>query len=366
MNSTTLERRSFLRAAGAAFLASLVPAMQARAETSDLLFAAAFGRRSSESFGVALLDEGGKVLQAIDLPDRGHDITFDPVSGRAVVFARQPGTFAVVFDPAGKVPQHMIASVPGRHFYGHGVFSPDGRLLYATENDFDAARGMIGIYDATDGFKRKAEFPTGGVGPHEVLLAGDGRTLVVANGGIETHPDFGRAELNLSTMKPSLSFLDRETGDLLENHELPPALHQLSIRHMAFDEQGRIWFGCQHRGPATEKPPLVGHVRRGEDLSLLAMPDQTLWSLRNYVGSVSANPDAGTVAVSSPQGNAFLVIEAASGKVLKNTAMTEVCGLAADGTGYLATTGLGVFTPPGGAEIQAPDTVWDNHILRLG
>jgi hypothetical protein len=26
--------------------------------------------------------------------------------------------------------------------------------------------------------------------------------------------------------------VDRETGDLIEKHELPPELHQLSIRHV--------------------------------------------------------------------------------------------------------------------------------------
>ena len=40
-----------------------------------------------------------------------------------------------------------IPSIEGRHFFGHGVFSPDGKLLYATENDFEAARGVIGVYD---------------------------------------------------------------------------------------------------------------------------------------------------------------------------------------------------------------------------
>lgn len=360
-----LDRRSFLRAAGGAFLLSLAQPARAEAETADALFATAFGRRAG-GFGVAVMSEAGAVLKAIDLPERGHDIVFDPVSRRSVVFARQPGTFAVVFDHAGRSEPQTIASAPGRHFFGHGAFSPDGRLLYATENDFDAARGTIGIYDAGGGFKRLGEFASGGVGPHEVLLSADGRTLAVANGGIETHPDYGRAELNLSTMKPSLAFIDRITGDVLETHELPSALHQLSIRHMDFDAAGTLWFGCQHRGPATEKPPLVGRARRGEGLSLLAMPEEPLFALRNYVGSVAANAAAGVVAVSSPQGNAFLVIEAATGKVVRSTTLTEVCGLAPDGAGFLATTGMGAVVRPDGTQDAEPDYVWDNHILRLG
>lgn len=364
MTPLQLERRSFLRAAGGAFLAALAPAARARAESEAMLFAAAFGRRSG-GYGVAVMAEDGRLIKAVDLPERGHDVVFDPVSRRSVVFARQPGTFAVVFDHEGKREPLTIASAEGRHFFGHGAFSPDGRLLYATENDFDAARGMIGVYETT-GFRRIGEFPTGGVGPHEVLPCPDGRTLAVANGGIETHPDFGRAELNLTTMKPSLAFLDRETGDLLEMHELSPKLHQLSIRHMDFAADATLWFGCQHRGPATEKPPLVGRAARGRDLELLEMPDTALFALRNYVGSVAANPRSGTVAVSSPQGNAFLEIEAASGKVLRNTTLTEVCGLAPDAAGFLATTGLGAVVRPGGGTARAEDIAWDNHILKLG
>ena len=172
------------------------------------MFATAYQTRDGR-YGVAILTEEGKLVHALDLPDRGHDITFDPVSRRSVVFARQPGTFAVVFDHAGEAEPVTIASVEGRHFYGHGVFSPDGALLYATENDFDNAAGMIGVYDATDGFRRIGEFATHGVGPHELLLCPDGKTLAIANGGIETHPDFGRAKLNIATMQPSLVFIDR-------------------------------------------------------------------------------------------------------------------------------------------------------------
>jgi hypothetical protein len=271
----------------------------------------------------------------------------------------------MVFDPAGKTEPLTINSVEGRHFYGHGAFSPDGGLLYATENDFDNAAGMIGIYDARDGFRRIGEFPTHGVGPHELILLGDGRTLAIANGGIETHPDFGRAKLNLPTMKPSFVFVDRLTGDLLEKHELPPDLHQLSIRHMDIDGNGTVWFGCQHEGPASELPLLVGKVERGKAFNLVDMPEKILGGFRNYIGSVAANRDTGMVAVSSPQGNAYAVLEASTGKVLSATSLTEVCGLAPDRGGFIVSTGTGEIVAPGSAPIHEPDYVWDNHMLRI-
>ncbi|TPM92849.1 DUF1513 domain-containing protein [Mesorhizobium sp. B2-1-3A] len=364
MKTPLIDRRDFLRAAGIGFAAAMAPSAWARTLAADAVFATAFVKRDG-SFGAAVLSEAGKVLHAIDLPDRGHDVTFDPVSKRSVVFARQPGTFAVVFDHTGRDAPLTIASITGRHFFGHGVFSPDGALLYATENDFDNAAGVVGIYDARAKFSRIGEFPTYGMGPHELLLLGDGRTIAVANGGIETHPDYGRAELNIATMKPSYVLIDRVTGDLIEKHELAASLHQLSIRHMDTDQAGTVWFGCQYRGPGTDRPLLVGRAARGKDLQLLDMSPDVLSGFRNYIGSVAANPLAGTVAVSSPEGNSLAVVDVVSGRVVSTSALVEVCGLAPDGAGFMATTGAGEIIEGSGATRSEPDYVWDNHMLRI-
>lgn len=364
MGRALVDRRDFLRAAGLSFVASLTPFAQARAQGADAVFATAYQRRDGV-FGAAILTDTGTILKTIDLPDRGHDVTFDPVFRRSVVFARQPGTFMVVFDHAGDTPPVTIASAPGRHFFGHGVFSRGGRLLYATENDFDNAAGMVGIYDATDGFRRVGEFPTHGVGPHEVLLMPDGRTLAVCNGGIETHPDFGAAKLNIATMEPSFVLIDRLTGDLVEKHVLPPEWHKLSIRHMDLDDDGAVWFGCQHEGPATERPALVGRALPGEALAMLEMPADVLSGFRNYIGSVAANRQAGTVAVSSPQGNQWAVFDAATGKVLRTERLVEVCGLAPARSDFVVSTGGGLFRAPDGTVHEHAGHVWDNHVLRI-
>lgn len=365
MRTPLFDRRHFLKAAGASFLAGLAPPRQARASSTDALFATAYQARSG-AYGVAILTEDGRLVKTLALPDRGHDVTFDPVSRRSVVFARQPGTFATIFDHARDVAPITIASVEGRHFYGHGVFSPDGGLLYATENDFDNAAGMIGVYDATDGFKRTAEFPTFGVGPHELLLCPDGVTLAIANGGIETHPDFGRAKLNIATMKPSLVFVDRRSGELLERHEPAADLHQLSIRHMDFDRSGALWFGCQFEGPSSTTPTLIGRAERGHRFDLIDLPQPVLSGLRNYVGSVAANPDAGMVAFASPQGNSLVAIDTTTYEVTVTESLTEVCGIAPDGAGFLASTGTGDLVRPSHERRSEPDYVWDNHLLRLG
>jgi hypothetical protein len=365
MRTPLIDRRDFLKAAGAGFASALAPSAWAATLDTDAVFATAFVRRDG-SYGAGILSEAGKLLYSVALPDRGHDVTFDPVTRRSVVFPRKPGTIAVVFDHTGRTEPLTVASVAGRHFYGHGVFSHDGALLYATENDFENAAGTIGIYDAREKFRRIGEFPTHGVGPHELMLLGDGRTLAIANGGIETHPDFGKAKLNLATMQPSYVLIDRLSGDLIEKHLLPQKLHQLSIRHMDADRTGTIWFSCQYEGATMDRPPLVGRAARGKDLELLEMPEKALNGLHNYIGAMAANREAGTMAVSSPAGNSYVVFDTATAKVISATDLTEVCGIAPDRAGFIATSGAGMIVAAGRDAVSEPDYVWDNHMLRIG
>lgn len=361
------ERRAFLKAAGAGFVSGLLPRQALALERSELVFASSV-QKANGGYGAVLLGERGELIASIDLPDRGHDITISPQAGRGVVFARQPGTFALVFDPAGREAPVTLASVPGRHFFGHGVFSPDGRLLYATESDFEAARGVVGIYDAGDGYRRIGEFPTYGTGPHEMLLMPDEVTLVVANGGIETHPDFGRAELNIETMDPSVVFIDRRDGRLVGQLRLDAGLNQLSIRHMAIDGRGRVWFGCQYKGAPDDTPQLVGYATLNGDICLVELPPETLADLRNYVGSVAASADGHTVAVSSPEGDLLVAIDVEGKRPVLVETLRNGCGLAADGRGFVATSGEGVMIGIAGAsrDRKSFDFLFDNHVLRVG
>ena len=361
------QRRAFLQAAGAGFAASLLPRQALALQRTDLVFASAVQTRSG-GYGAVLLGEAGELIASIALRERGHDVTISQAAGRGVVFARQPGTFAVVFDPAGQVAPVTLTSVPGRHFFGHGVFSPDGRLLYATENDYDAAQGVVGIFDTTDDYRRIGEFPTHGTGPHEMLLMPDGVTLVVANGGIETHPDYGRAELNLDSMDPSVVFIDRRDGKLVGQLRLEAGLHQLSIRHMAIDARGRVWFGCQFKGAPSHSPQLVGYASMDGVIELIALPAETLVDLRNYVGSVAASADGKTIAVSSPEGNLLVTIDVEARRPRLVETLRSGCGLAADGAGFVASSGLGALIGLDGAAREARDFdfQFDNHLLRVG
>lgn len=371
-----MSRRTFLSGALAAGALPLLPAPAFASAGASSLYAAS--RREADGTFAAVLFTAEGDRARLTLPARGHDLTFRPGTGDCVVFARRPGTFAGVFsrDDATRPPLWFEASA-GRHFDGHGVFSSDGRLLYSTENDFtgDASRGVVGVRDASAGYRPIGEFASAGMDPHDMALLSDGRTLVVANGGIELDPETGRIPLNLATMEPSLVYIDTATGDVLERHVLDKALHKLSIRHLAVAAGDLVAFGCQYEGAAEDYPPLVGFHRRGEQPVLMAPPTQIHRGLKNYIGSVAADASGTLIAASAPKGGRITFWDAQNRRFLGEERLIDGCGIAdAPAAGeFVLTSGEGCViehnprsrASHADASLDWSGVSWDNHVIRL-
>ena len=364
-----IDRRRLLQSfAAAGALAALPPLVGAASHGPRWLAA----RRRAGRHEAALIDAEGRDLRVIELPDRGHSFALAADGSRAVVFGRQPGFFALGFALDCEAAPLPLPLPAGRHYFGHGAFSVDGRRVFAAENDYDAGRGVIGVYACSiDGWRRESEFASGGIGPHELVLMPDGRTLCVANGGLLTHPDYGKLALNLDVMQPSLVYLDSRDGRLLERIELAPELHQLSIRHLAIDADGAVWFGCQYSGPRSERPPLVGRHRGGQPAELFIAGEEIQRALHNYVGSVAVDASGRTLATTSPVGNRVVWWDTRDGRCLGSTELADGCGVAPDADGgFLISDGLGRLHRAAAhrerVEIEAlPDCAWDNHLRRV-
>ena len=326
------------------------------------LAAARDGAGAYRLFG---LSERGAAVFSLPLPARGHAAAAHPKRPEAVAFARRPGTFALVLDCAGARVSAELTAPPGRHFYGHGAFSADGTRLYTTENAIEAASGVIGIWDAGRGYARLGELDSGGTGPHEILRLPGAETLVVANGGIETHPDTGRTKLNLPTMRPNLTYLAPD-GRVLETVELPPELRLNSIRHLAARPDGLVAAAMQWQGETAEAPPLLLLHRRGDPPRLATAAFAAQLAMQGYAGSVAFSGDGRRVAITSPRGGQAHLFDAETGAFVAAHAAPDICGLAAGASGLLATTGTGRVLPlhGPGEPVQHP-VAWDNHLVAL-
>ncbi len=330
------------------------------------------------SYSAAIFGRDGRDVSVVDLPARGHGFAVCKQTGRCVAFGRRPGAVAVAFSPVDRHPPVIFEAPEDRHFYGHGIFSPDGRLLYATENDFEGAQGVIGIYDATAAFRRIGEFSSHGVGPHDLALL-DGRTLVIANGGLREHPDIGRGRrvLNLDTIETSLAYVDVATGDLLERHVIAPC-GALSLRHMGVGRDGTVILGAQvvdgAPGAAVSRAgaDLIYRHRRQSLLAAIQLGGESEGALAGYVSSVAVDGAGEVAALTSSKGGVVLTVDILSGRVLGRTGLADVSGIAAGvRTGsFLATSGTGAIAGEMTVGTVAGEIVhsrwqWDNHAVRV-
>ena len=289
-----------------------------------------------------------------------------PFLAEAVAFARRPGTFALVVECVTGRATAKLTAPQGRHFYGHGAFSDDGRLLFTTENDYDMARGRIGIWDADDAYRRIGEISSNGVGPHDLEVVPGRELLVVANGGIETHPDSGRAKLNLPFMRPNLSFVDFD-GEVSDMIEPDPSRHLNSIRHLSVRSDGLVAFGCQWQGLPSEAPASLGLYRKGSGKPVMLDSTSDPRRLEGYAGSVAFSSDGKHVALTSPRGNVAQAFACDSGLEHATVESPDICGVASNGSGFLFTTGEGkaISWPPAGTGAVRSNLAWDNHLIAL-
>ena len=346
-----------MRGFGAALAGVGLPDAVLAEKAGHPLFATAL--MQGEDYAMAIVDRDGAILRRIALPSRGHGVTSDNAGHHLVVFARRPGTFALAVDRMGRGEPIVFHCPTDRHFYGHGVFLDNDRLLAATENDYENGRGVLGLYDATDSFRRIGEWSTHGIGPHDLALSPDGKSLIVANGGMDTHPDYGREILNSASMEPSVVFLDPDDGSLKEKHGLPGDWSRLSTRHMDIATNGTVFVGCQWQGAVEDCPPLLLSFRAGEDRRDYDL-DGLSRRLSGYVGSVCVNRLSNEVAITSPRGDLAIVLDAASGRVIGTEEGIDLCGVAPLARGFVTSTGTGRF-----AATRTDGVAFDNHILAV-
>ena len=370
-----IERRRLLRFLAGGLIGPFLPEPLRAAPATRTYLSARVD--SAGNYRASGFSAGGVQTFDLSLPARGHSFAVHPNQRAAVHFARRPGRFARVLDLERGATVRHFETPDDRHFCGHGVFSHDGRLLYASENDFEGERGVIGIYDADDYYKRVGEFASFGVGPHDIRLLSDGITLVIANGGILTRPDLPRVKLNLPTMTPSLCHVDRRDGRLLQEHRFGRALSQLSIRHLAVGKYDTVAMAMQYEGPAGDLVPLVALYSRPHDghLRPLEGPPHILRAMKQYCGSVCFDSSGAVIAVSSPRGHLITLWDTCAGSYLFSVRVVDGNGVAPGQQPgiFLASSGRGGVVEidvPSGTARQINTTFlnasrWDNHLVGV-
>ena len=314
-------------------------------------------------------DAAGVERLRVPLPTRGHQMTIAPNGALLFATPRRPGTTALVVDLATQRVAATCESAPGRHFFGHAVYSADGQHLLTTENDYENQRSAVAVRDART-LEVVAEFDSGGIGPHELAWLPGGRTLVVANGGILTHPSQPRKKLNLDAMRPNLAILDAASGQLQD--QAPALRSQASIRHLAVADAGEVLVAMQYEGPPGDDVPLMA-VYRGEGvLAPLQAPLARQRNMKQYVASVAVDPATGQAVATCPRANLITFWNSRTGRYLGERRLPDAGGVAFDaptrtfavtnGRGTVVRFDADTFALRAAMTTRFAGLKWDNHL----
>lgn len=314
-------------------------------------------------------DQAGDIRFRTTLPGRGHAPAISPDSRLAVVPARRPGNWMAVVDCRNGDLLEVIGANPGRHFYGHATFSRDGGRVFTTENDFEKGRGRI-VCRSSKNMEVDGEFPSGGIGPHQLKWVEDDR-LIVANGGIRTHPAKPRRKLNVDSMRPNVALVDVRTGVVV--HRAVPRDPKSSIRHFDTNANGDVVLGIQYEGPRTLDRPLVLVLgTRSGTLTPLPTPVPLQRQMKQYTASVCVDPRSNHALVTCPRGHLATLWDLGGRGCIATRRMRDVAGVALDSEAgeFVATNGGGSVVRFDAVTLELrrnamrrfPDLHWDNHL----
>lgn len=352
-----MQRRSFL-AGSVAFVAQ-----PAWAEMPGVRLLTAANDNQNRSWLIGL-DAAAQQVFRLPLPARGHAAAAHPIRAQAVAFARRPGRFASVVECIKGREIARLNCPEARHFYGHGAFTRDGHYLLTTENAFESGQGRLGIWDAHDAYKRVGEIASGGIGPHDILRLPDG-SFAVANGGIQTHPDFGRAKLNLPDMRPNLTIMNA-VGAILDQVEPPKAMRQNSIRHLSLIGATGVAIALQWQGHPLENVPLLATYKPGQGLRFHDHPQMT--RLKQYAGSIAVRGQGEQTLLTGPKGDHALVFNGPDMTPAGVIPLAQASGVALVSGQFAVTCSQGVtlLSKDGPKTVQSGRGLrWDNHLVAL-
>lgn len=374
-NNLLLTRRNTLKAIAAASALGLTACRQQKTATSEDIIFSAQGQ-NNDHYALSWFSQQQDARSALS-GFRGHGAAQHPTEPwRVVMFARRPGLYAIEVDLRSGQVIHKIQSPEGHHMHGHGAFSADGQWMFSTESDYRSGEGKVLIRDTRD-YRLVGEYLTHGIGPHQMMLMPDLQTLVVANGGLRTHPDSGRKILNSESMDSSLVYLDAATGTVTGQYRVPET--KASIRHLDVAHDGTVVIATQIQRDAMSNDDIIPlaavHRPAAEQLIPLQAPSGLLHQFNDYMGSVAISQTERVAGFTSPRGNIAAFWHIDSGELLGYHAFHDVCGLTTTDAGraFVMSNSAGEVRYLSALSLQEDRSRrrqfagkhWDNHMFTF-
>lgn len=325
-------RRQFLVQSSALALSMALPLPAELATPTRQALLLAAWQLPNGGYQVGVLNAAGlgaalsyTVTTAVDLPTRPHGL-MHLQGDEYLVIARRPGDWLLRLNiRSGETSR--VWQEEDRHLNGHSAVYGD--WLYTTETDVLGGTGVLAVRNRHT-FELLDVWPTLGKDPHEMLVLPKGGLgidepfLLVANGGIPTHADMGRTQLNQLPMDSSLVALHPRTGKVFNQWALSDT--RLSLRHMAVHASGVVGIAMQaHHGNAAlrDAAPVLALL---DENGLRTVNESA--GVKGYAGDIVATPQGFVISCTKNNSAGQFDVQ---GNLLHSRAENAPCALAAEG-----------------------------------
>ena len=288
------------------------------------------------------LDTGG--ASTVPMGFFGHGLAPHPKDRhRAVIFEKKGPGCCEVDLAEGRVTR-PITTPTSRAFYGHGAFSRDGSLLFATENHRESREGLICVRDGRS-YAEIGSFPTHGKSPHDCHLVDEGRTLVITNGG-------GTKEETGEQAAPSVAFVDARSTKLLER--LFFETKEINAGHLATTSaHDLVAISAPREGlPTTGRGGVTIRMGRGP-FTTMTEPEEVVSRMVGESLSLCILEEQGVVGVTNPDGDIVTFWDMARKRLVKKLDLKAPRGL----TLSLDKSQLALSYGAGTLVLVSPDTL---------
>ena len=319
-----LRRRDVLRGAAAlalgAAVGSLGCAPKKRSRMGTVLGTGRFLDKDTgqTTYLLALFDLDQSRTRTVPMAFFGHGFAPDPKSlPRGVIFEKKGRGCCEVDLAAGRVVR-PIETASNRAFYGHGAFSRDGQLLFATENQLDTKDGLIAVRDGRT-LKELGQFPTYGKSPHDCHLIDAGRTLAITNGG-------GTFADPSPEAAPSVTFVEVASAKLLE--KLTFETPRINAGHLALSaRRDLVAISAPRDGLPTSDPGGITVRSGGSSFATLTEPRDVMARMVGETLSLCIDERSSVVAATNPDGNLVTFWDLISRRYVKHLDLPAPRGL---------------------------------------
>ncbi|HEX7675452.1 MAG TPA: DUF1513 domain-containing protein [Bdellovibrio sp.] len=338
-SSVNVNRRNFLISslvgAGLLYLAAKYR-LSSNHEHHDKILATAAGTPTKTTiYQVAPSGANDKIIachvstgkiQAIPVPVNGHQISQHPFDKRLIFTSEKWGEAAALVDLKNEKVLQLIKSEPGTRFFGHSIFSADGKYIICSEIDDKVGTSFLGVRDYQT-LKLINKIPSHGIFAHQLRSPDNGKTVLVVNSGVfhQSYAENAPHWKNSPDLHEDGRFnhIDLESGKLLKSTSLGEA----GFAHFAFD----------HNDGSSV---VIGNARPIGNPSLISIVknDGTVIDLRetkaiDYIGealSVEMDTKNKVAYVTIPDRNLLLQIDYKNNQLLGHLNLEYVRGLAVD------------------------------------